>query len=646
MAKTTAVQTSSYLIFHANLAFSAIEKEEIATVIDRVYQPLLDLVEQQKFIKIGFEINGFSLEILNRKSPNWIRQFKSLLKLGKVELLASGYMQIIGPIVPYRVNFENQKIGIKVYKKILGVEPRIAYVNEQVLSSSIIDLYSEFGFSAIIAEWNNVFSQNSDKIEKCHGSQPIYLKGLKSKLPVIWSDSLIFQKFQRVIHNELNYIDYFDFLDNYLDNKTKFFAAYSSDLEIFNYRPGRFSTEKDILFDEWQRVYLLIRDIACKYPIVLPSDTLDYILPLEVYPFTSKNPILVKKQDKYSLSRWSACGWDSVYINTLCFRFLNSLNKKASEKKWKKLLQYWGSDYRTHTTKKKWKMANKYLEKNTIAPRTTQPKLQTIGAPPRQFIINERELIFEWDDLKINFNLQKGLALSQLTSGGIKHPVATIPHGTFSNVGYMADFFTGSSVLSSAEHGNLSDLKIVENLECMQICENQFSAGCELRLKTLGTIRKIWTIDISKRKLSLQTNIALSGPFPGSIRLGTLTLCHGGNKPWYETYNGGKYPERFIINDVINHQAPISLHQSSATGIGFCENGVIKFGDESTFNDVEVAIDLNQGYPFTMIQAYNENKVSMTRLFFSVQEIDDTSRSLGFKLSKYQEKCVKWTINF
>ena len=110
-------------------------------------------------------------------------------------------MQIIGPLVPYEVNINNQKEGLRVYRDILGITPTIAYVNEQVFSKSMVDLYHEVGYKAIAMEWNNAYSVHRQHIwKKEYAFQPIMVKGLKSSLPLLWTDTILFQQFQRVVH--------------------------------------------------------------------------------------------------------------------------------------------------------------------------------------------------------------------------------------------------------------------------------------------------------------------------------------------------------------------------------------------------------------------------------------------------------------
>ncbi len=96
-----------YLFFHLNLAFSSIEEEDRSLVIDSCYWPLLTLIEDQN-LKTGIEMSGYTLEVISRLSPEWVTRLKTLIQTGKTELIGSGYAQLIGPLVPARVNEWNQ----------------------------------------------------------------------------------------------------------------------------------------------------------------------------------------------------------------------------------------------------------------------------------------------------------------------------------------------------------------------------------------------------------------------------------------------------------------------------------------------------------------------------------------------------------
>src|SRR5881628_1660454 len=94
-----------FAVFHLNLAFSSIEEEQRPDVIARCYWPLLRLAEQHP--KLGMEVSGFTLEEIARLDPAWIAKARDLVAQGRIELIGSGYSQMIGPLVPAQVTAKN-----------------------------------------------------------------------------------------------------------------------------------------------------------------------------------------------------------------------------------------------------------------------------------------------------------------------------------------------------------------------------------------------------------------------------------------------------------------------------------------------------------------------------------------------------------
>src|SRR5271170_7053603 len=111
-ARTSSATLQLFALFHLNLAFSSIEEEQRGEVIRRCYWPLLDLAAAHG--PIGIEITGFTLEEIAARDPEWIGRARALIANGKIELIGSGYAQIIGPLVPARVTEENLKLGNEI----------------------------------------------------------------------------------------------------------------------------------------------------------------------------------------------------------------------------------------------------------------------------------------------------------------------------------------------------------------------------------------------------------------------------------------------------------------------------------------------------------------------------------------------------
>src|SRR5262249_30168514 len=142
-----------FALFHLNLAFSSIEEEQRGDVIARCYWPLLHLAEAHG--PIGIEATGFTLEEIAKRDPAWIEKARALIGRGKVELIGSGYAQIIAPLAPARVTEENLALGNRTYEELLGVRPMLALVNEQAYSGGLVGLYLDAGYRALLMDWDN-----------------------------------------------------------------------------------------------------------------------------------------------------------------------------------------------------------------------------------------------------------------------------------------------------------------------------------------------------------------------------------------------------------------------------------------------------------------------------------------------------------
>lgn len=638
-------QKFCYKIFHANLAFSSIEEEKIGQVIDKSYFPLLDLLEKNDQIKIGLEISGYSLEKIMQLRPNWIKKLKYLYSSGRIELLASGYMQIIGPLVPSIINKKNHELGLNVYKQILDICPKVVYVNEQVLSASIIDFYCEFGYEALVMEWNNLFSSNKNKWNIENSYQPILLRGFKSKIPVIWTDTLLFQQYQRTVHSEKTKDDYFKFLDNYLVPDYQCVPIYSSDLEVFGYRPGRFENEAIISGDEWLRIDEISRVLSKNFQFVKPSDVLKNIKKIELFPFTESVPVIVKKQDKYSLSRWAACGRNSNYINTLCYRYLNYIKESKNNSDWKKLVEMWGSDFRTHITEKRWEKAISFLQKNAPDDFIKKPFGLTRIITDKAFKIDKNVMLFDKYDIKLSFLINKGLALDKMYVENRLLNIGTAHHGFFKNMSYAADFYCGSSLIQDIFHRNISDLCVCNDILIFKGDNKVFEVQALINASPSVSFLKTWTIDCENRFLSLTVVANIKHSVAGTIRLANITL-RGEQKylDWYETHNGGFEPERFCILEDIGQHFPKSLIQSSSTGLGVTEDGYIAFGGRNDYSKFNIKSDYSS--PFVMLQSYTENKNRMLRVYCSTQEVDDTFKVQDIHKNIEFEKKVHWKFKF
>ncbi len=347
-------------LFHLNLAFSSLEEESHAEVIRRCYRPALELARDTDF-PIALEATGWTLRRIAELDPGWIALLRELLKQGKVEFVGSAHAQCAAPLLPAQVNAWNLRLGREVYQELLGVMPRIALVCEQVYSPGLVPLYLEAGYEALIVDWDNARRSHLQWPAE-HRLHPQRALGGGRSMPIIWSKSIAFQKFQRFAHGELSLERYIDYVRGVAGGDGHALMLYANDVEIFDHRPGRFAAEPDLQEGEWQRIaqgLRALREQGVGIP-ALPCDVLDLLgapgagheLQLE----SPSQPIPVKKQDKYNVSRWAVTGRDDIGINTRCRRLYEQLRRdgSADPERWRELCELWASDFRTHITESRW----------------------------------------------------------------------------------------------------------------------------------------------------------------------------------------------------------------------------------------------------------------------------------------------------
>ncbi len=362
-----------FMIFHLNLLYSSIPEEKRKTVIEKCYWPILRAVEAHG-LPIGIEVSGYSLEVVQRLDRAWVKAFTRLVRAGRCELVGSGYAQVIGPLVPARVNEWNQRLGVEAYRRIIGCRPSIALVNEQAYSSGIIAHYAKAGYRAIAMEWNNPYKYHPEWKREWRYYPQYAVDPRGRAIPLVWNNAISFQMFQRYVHGEIGIGEYMAHLESNIGREPRTYSLYGNDAEIFDFRPGRFSTEAKVHRDgEWNRIDRLFEQLrrAAGFRFISPSAVLRYLrhpkggrrLALE----SPEQPVPVKKQEKYNLSRWAVSGRNNSRTNAQCYEIFFNLAKGESlmrlkgrtasrqgaarlTRYWRELVYLWASDFRTSIT--------------------------------------------------------------------------------------------------------------------------------------------------------------------------------------------------------------------------------------------------------------------------------------------------------
>jgi len=354
-----------FTAFHGNLDFSALPDADRPLVIARCYWPILRIPEEHG-IPIGFELSARTLRALVAEDPEWVKRFRGLAERGLVEPIASGWAQIVAPLAPVEVNRANLRLGRRAYEQILGFAPETWYVNEQTWADGLAPLYREIGARRVIMEWNNPASrQPALRPLRC---RPARLADPGGQGPaLLWNDSIVFQKVQRVVHGEIPHAD----LDGLLGRLAAVDGAdalclYGGDVEIFDYRPSRRlpGGSGEMSSRESDRLVALFASLAAdpRFAFALPRQIVDPAtasLP-EVELGSAADPIPCKKQPRYNPTRWAVSGRDGFGMNTRGHELVRTelaaarvAPGTAGENRSEDVVDLWRSDFRTRATEEK-----------------------------------------------------------------------------------------------------------------------------------------------------------------------------------------------------------------------------------------------------------------------------------------------------
>tara|TARA_Y100001958_G_C21247397_1_gene578624 strand:- start:3167 stop:5035 length:1869 start_codon:yes stop_codon:yes gene_type:complete len=604
--------------------YSSISTSSRNSVIKNCYWPLLTLADMG--IPIGIEATALTLKIIKDLDPSWINKLKQLISIGNVEFIGSGYSQIIGPLVPYDVNFKNQYFGIKEYSKILNITPKTALINEMAYSNGITEAYIENGYDTIIMEWNNSKRYKIGWNENWK-FYPQRLKIPKNRsINLIWVDSIAFQQFQRYAHGEITLKKYMKFIKSNLDKIDRNFAIYSSDAEVFNYRPGRFNTEKINNEDEWGRIYNLFKLIKTKNwaSFINPSEVLLSKNELAYNDLSLESvfqPIVVKKQEKYNITRWAMTGIDDLKINSRCYQIFEKTKalELKNEKHWKKIFYFWSSDFRTHINETRWKKFYKELitYANSLVEGDIEKKIKT-----EKFLLKKRDRFVQVksDNIELKLNSLKGYCIEslKLMKYGKKSLIGTVGHGYYSDIELAADFFSGHTVIDRWGKHKVTDLNnnaLMSSLNNNEISINQAVGEYSFENKLIFYEDKVCI----KKQIRIANNEKLIiKPFIFTLNPEAWDRA----SLYVKTHNGGKFLEKFNIREYsIDHSNIFSPLISSTNCFGNT-NGIFIIGDKDKNITFETQMQHSALLPSIFYKTDGESFIF--RLLFSARALDET----------------------
>jgi hypothetical protein len=622
-----------FAFFHLNLMFSSIPEERRPEVIEKAYWPLLDL-PRRIGAPIGVEATGLTLDIAAKIDPAWIAVLKERIADGRIEFIGSGYAQLIGPLVPSKVVAQNLHLGTKTYWDVLGLKPKIALVNEQAYSGGLVPHYRAAGYEAILMDWDNLAPHHPDWPAETRFKPRRALGADGSALPLLWSQTLTFQRLQRYAHGELSLQDYLETILAFRSQTPRTLCIYSNDAEVFDIRPGRLHTEDRVSEEsEWDRIAAAWSRLAQTegVRIVAPSAALARLdpgsTPLRLE--TAAYPIPVKKQPKYNVARWAVAGRDNLTINAACERIAAAIANAphATEQDWKDLCRFWSSDFRTHIGEARWTELRHDLrdaERRWDCPVPSVPG----PAPQARPRTDDRWIEIETPALRAVLNRRRGLALQSLEKTGDTAPpmLISLLHGHFHDIALQADWYTGNAVFEALDGPKVTDLEWAQTQEWT--CPSSGDVVLETTLPTRkGPIFKRVSFAAEKPRIVVDEVFHWPDPGRGSLRAAHI-LLNPKAFAWpdltLETANGGPVRESFNIGRTqFDHSAAVSFQVSATTGLGATDGFVRIFDGRRGFS-----IWIDRTVAPLLVMAHNTNTAQgpFCRILLSAMETDDTRK--------------------
>ncbi len=615
------------LFFHLNLSYSSIEEEDRAKVIERCYRPLLGLLDEVPDLVMAVEASASTLAAARALDAEWFGRLAAAVRDGRVELVGSGDTQLIGPLVPARVHRMNQRLGRDGVGELIGTRPTTALVNEMAWSQGLVDGYLDAGYDTLLMEWNNARRNHPEWEDEWRYGLSWTASPGGRRVRLAWIDAIAFQKFQRAVVGDLEFGEYLEWLHELRGELPRHVFLYASDAEVFDHRPGRFAAEPAINGDgEWTRMAELLRAIAAAdvrftTPRELREDPA-FEPRGNVRLASWADPVPVKKQPKYNVTRWALSGRDDVGLNSRCFAEARRLDERDPDGRdaeaWRGLCRAWASDHRTHLTEARFERALA-----TLPPEAEGvPEPAGVTLTTAEVARDGRRLCVTTDGIDLELDLRRGLAIRSLAfaTAGDGSLLGTLPHGFFDDIHWAADFYSGHTVVEIPARSRVTDLERVTP----EVDRRADRITVHAEVPTaLGPFAK--RVTAFADRVRLEYDLSRWGERPlGSVRTGIVTLAPDafGSSLGVTTALGGPR-ERFEVEGACDHGRGVSALVTASAAFGATDGRL-------TLDDGAKALELSwdparaAALPLLAVHAIDGRK--MIRVLFSLSEVDDTHR--------------------
>jgi hypothetical protein len=615
-----------YTAWHLNLNYSSIEKVDRPKVIEKCYWPLLNLAESTGCPQ-GIEISGSSLRMIEQLDPSWLKKLAALETAGLVEVIASGYEQIVGPLAPAKVNLANLTYGNEVIQELLGVSPSVSFVSEQCASSGVLAVHQDAGFGATVMEWENAWIANPSWPANL-GWSPQRFK-TSSGIGIIWNHSRLFQGLQKFAHDELDLYSLTQMYEAAQGVPDAAFCFYGGDAETFDFRGGRFSTEALQRTGEWMSLENVVRltiDAGARW--VRPSNLIQELPSAGINPFTFENQILTKKQAKYNAVRWAVCGRNNYELNSYAHRLSSSLSPPPGNHEQTDLaaaLPIWASDLRTHLTDLRWaELKSQHPGASSFS--SSAERGGADGKPIGKSSHATGRVALESNFIRLLIDPSKGCTID---SAMIKCPCRVslfgrLPYGSLGGPLHSPDWYSGNVVYQTPTEPQDSDIAV--RVFDFEIAADGLALGTRFSTRSFD-LTKTFRLVADESAFDTTFEFKLKADRVGTLRAGFMTLMpHAWD--WesavFGSHDGGFQANLWRLAKVsFDMGLPVSPNVSATNVAGISEGN---FWIADSQHKVEVELDQYSRGAALMLAVNRVSTNSLFRSFFSIQEHDDTFR--------------------
>ena len=392
-------------------------------------------------------------------------------------------------------------------------------------------------------------------------------------------------------------------------------CIYSSDAEVFNFRPGRYQDELESDNDEWLRIEELLCQLKenFRFCLVKNLDISDAVLSPK---FDCETPVYVKKQQKYNINRWSVTGRKDREINQRCFYLYNVFFDRMSIEEKKILLKLWSSDYRTHIEDQRWlnylkdfaEFEQHLIEYYPDVSDKPNLDLERFKSTPKQ------------ENNKFSIDMNVPIGVINCIKSNEMVLLKSVYHADFIYADEAADFISGGMfVFDQMTNTIFSDYDCSSSFDQNEKLLKISSKISNSQLELLKTVSHFTDCDT----LEFNWNLFTKTKSRRIIRFGNFLMPSENITSIFS----GNFPDGFeySIPKVGFSHTHAQSEKVSATSCIPCTTGAMSI----RFRDGDILhfhFKNKESYAAVLVKTLTLNGVNYLRIMFSCSEIDDTSK--------------------